>query len=143
MRTAAWHTAPQIALRDYFKKLVGGRSIYKVLVKVESNNIQSEKEVLIFQSCPTLSDPMDCRPSGSSVHGISQARILEWVAISFSNASSWPLSAHFTKRFLLRRSKMSVNTRSHFWWKYIERRVKSDPHSYLNTSCLNIHIIFH
>ena len=38
----------------------------------------------------TLSDPMDCRPSGSSVHGISQARILEWVAMSFSRGSSQP-----------------------------------------------------
>ena len=36
------------------------------------------------QSCPTLCDPMDCSLSGSSVHGILQARILEWVAISFS-----------------------------------------------------------
>ena len=36
------------------------------------------------QSCPTLCDPVDCSPSGSSVHGILQARILEWVAISFS-----------------------------------------------------------
>ena len=34
--------------------------------------------------------PMDCSPSGSSVHGISQARMLEWVAISFSRGSSWP-----------------------------------------------------
>ena len=38
------------------------------------------------KSCPTLCDPVDCSPSGSSVHGILQARILEWVAISFSNA---------------------------------------------------------
>ena len=36
-----------------------------------------------FQSCPTLCDPMDCRPPDSSVHGISQARILEWVAIAY------------------------------------------------------------
>ena len=36
------------------------------------------------QSCPTLCDPMDCSPPGSSAHGILQARILEWVAISFS-----------------------------------------------------------
>ena len=43
-----------------------------------------------LQSCPTLCDPMDCSPPGSSVHGISQARILEWVAISFSTGSSWP-----------------------------------------------------
>ena len=42
------------------------------------------------QSCPTLCDPMDCSPPGSSVHGISQARILECVAISSSRASSQP-----------------------------------------------------
>ena len=39
-----------------------------------------------LQSCPTLSDPMDCSPPGSPVPGILQARTLEWVAISFSNA---------------------------------------------------------
>ena len=37
-----------------------------------------------LQSCPTLRDPMDCSPAGSSVHGIFQARILEWGAIAFS-----------------------------------------------------------
>ena len=41
----------------------------------------------VTQSCPTLSDPMDCSPSGSPIYGISQARILEWVAISFSRGS--------------------------------------------------------
>ena len=40
--------------------------------------------VLFTQSCPTLHDPMDCSPSGSSAHGILQARILEWIAIPFS-----------------------------------------------------------
>ena len=38
----------------------------------------------IAQSCPTLSDPMDCSLPGSSIHGIFQARVLEWVAIAFS-----------------------------------------------------------
>ena len=42
------------------------------------------------QSCPTLCDPMDCRLPGSSVHGILQVTILEWVAVSFSRGSSWP-----------------------------------------------------
>ena len=42
------------------------------------------------QLCPTLCDPMDCSPPGSSVHGIVQARILEWVAISYSRGSSQP-----------------------------------------------------
>ena len=40
--------------------------------------------VLVAQSCPTLSNPKDCSPPGSPVHGILQARILEWVAIPFS-----------------------------------------------------------
>ena len=42
------------------------------------------------QLCPTLCDPMDCSPPGSSVHGILQARILEWVAIFSSRGSSQP-----------------------------------------------------
>ena len=44
----------------------------------------------VAQSCPTLCDPLDCSPPGSSVHGILQARILEWVVISFSRGSSRP-----------------------------------------------------
>ena len=47
--------------------------------------VQSESEVT--QSCPTPSDPMDCSLPGSSVHGIFQARVLEWVAIAFSDAA--------------------------------------------------------
>ena len=45
---------------------------------------ESERKVLGIQSCPTLGDSVDCSLPGSSVHGIFQARILEWVAISFS-----------------------------------------------------------
>ena len=44
----------------------------------------------VAQSCPTLCDPMDCILPGSSIDGIFQAKILEWVAISFSRRSSWP-----------------------------------------------------
>ena len=44
--------------------------------------------VLVAQSCQTLCDPTDCSPPGSSVRGILQARILEWVAISFYRGSS-------------------------------------------------------
>ena len=45
---------------------------------------------LVTQSCPTLCKPMDCNPSGSSLHGIFQARILEWVTICYSRGSSPP-----------------------------------------------------
>ena len=46
-----------------------------------------------LQSCPTLCDPIDGSPLGSSVPGILRARILEWVAISFSNASKWKVKS--------------------------------------------------
>ena len=45
--------------------------------------VKSESEVA--QSCPTLTDPMDYSPPGSSIHGIFQATVLEWGAIAFSN----------------------------------------------------------
>ena len=45
---------------------------------------------LVTQSCLTLCEPMNCSPPASSVHGILQARILEWVALSFSRGSSQP-----------------------------------------------------
>ena len=47
--------------------------------------VKSEREVT--QSYPTLSDPMDCNLPGSSIHGIFQARVLEWGAIAFSGIS--------------------------------------------------------
>ena len=53
--------------------------------------VKSESEVA--QSCPTLSDPMDCSLPGSSIHGIFQARVLEWGAIAFSEY------AHAAKSF--------------------------------------------
>ena len=53
----------------------------KLYLKATNLNVHC---VSVAQSCPTLRDPMDCSPQGSSVHGILQARILEWVAISFS-----------------------------------------------------------
>ena len=59
--------------------------------------VKSESEVA--QSCPTLSDPMDCSLPGSSVHGISQARVLEWGAIAFSQiyhkGSKYQCSNHY------------------------------------------------
>ena len=59
--------------------------------------------VCVTQLCPTLCNPLDCSPPGSSVHEILQARILEWVAIPFSTGSSQPRHqtrvSHFAVRF--------------------------------------------
>ena len=49
-----------------------------------------KSQIEVTQSCPTLCNSMDCKLPSSSIHGLSQARILEWVAISFSRRSSRP-----------------------------------------------------
>ena len=59
-----------------------------VLSPSNSHTLQQESESEVAQSCPTLCDPIDYSPPGSSIHGIFQARVLEWVAISFSKGSS-------------------------------------------------------
>ena len=61
----------------------------------------TEREVA--QSCPTLSDPMDCSLPGSSVHGIFQAIVLEWIAISFSKESSQPRDQTWVSHIVDRR----------------------------------------
>ena len=59
-----------------------------VMYSCESLTIKkAEKKSEVAHSCPTLCDAMDCSLLGSSVHGILQARILEWVAIAFSMSS--------------------------------------------------------
>ena len=55
--------------------------------------VKSESEVA--QSCPTLRDPMDCSPPGSSIHGTFQARVLEWGAIAFSEYFLWYVAKSF------------------------------------------------
>ena len=55
----------------------------------------------LLQSCPTLCDPIDCSPSGSPVPGILQARTLEQVAISFSNALKWKVKVKLLSRVRL------------------------------------------
>ena len=57
--------------------------------------VESEREVA--QSCPTPSNPMDCSLPGSSVHGIVQARVLEWGAIAFSAFAQIHIKAFITE----------------------------------------------
>ena len=59
---------------------------------------KSEKWKEVAQSCPTLSDPMDCDPPSSCVHGIFQARVLEWSAIAFSRQTLGLLIYHWPKQ---------------------------------------------
>ena len=79
--------------RDLFKKLRDtNRTFHAKMGSMKDRNGMdlTESESEVAQSCLTLCDPMDCSLPGSSVHGILQARILEWVAISFSRGSSQP-----------------------------------------------------
>ena len=64
--------------------------VIKVLYETTHYGCESEVKREVAQSCLTLCDPMDCSLPGSSVRGIFQARVLEWVAISFSRGSSGP-----------------------------------------------------
>ena len=59
------------------------------IIKADDHQIECYV-YLVAQSGLTLCNPIDCSPPGSSVHGIPQTRILEWVAIPFSRGSSWP-----------------------------------------------------
>ena len=78
-------------------------------------------EIEVAQSCLTLCDPMDCSLSGSSVYGIFQARVLEWIAISFSRESSrsrnrTPVSHIAGRRFTIwaTREALASSSRNHF-----------------------------
>ena len=66
------------------------RQKFSKLVTPENKLFSAESESEVAQLCSTLCDPMDYSLSGSSIHGIFQARVLEWVAISFSRGSSRP-----------------------------------------------------
>ena len=62
--------------------------VYRIKYKLWGLVHRTFHEVIVIQSCPILCDLMECSPPGSSVRGILQARIMEWVAISFSRGSS-------------------------------------------------------
>ena len=75
-------------------------------------NIEGESEVV--KLCPTLCDPMECSLPGSSVHGIFQARKLEWVAISLSRGSSRPRGRTWVSHIVGRRFTVWVTREAHF-----------------------------
>ena len=71
---------------------IWSKSYFTVIKKIKCYNIQYHAAAAAaksLQSCPTLCNPIDSSPPGSPVPGILQARTLEWVAISFSNARKW------------------------------------------------------
>ena len=76
------------------------------------------KESEVAQSCPTLCDSMGCSLPGSSVHGIFQARVLEWVAISFSRGSSQTMDRTWVSRSAGRRFTIWATREA--WWSQLK-----------------------
>ena len=79
-------------------------------VKIESE---------VTQLCPTLSDPMDCGLPGSSVHGIFQARVLEWGAIAFSSCLVYFKNLPTLLQVLLFHSFLMLSNNSYYGWRTI------------------------
>ena len=89
------------------------------------------QSVSVAQSCPTLCNPIDCSLPGSSVHEILQARILEWVAISFSRGSSWPRDQTLISLFVGR-----------FFTSWATRGAKQYPVTSMLASSSLLHFIY-
>ena len=75
----------------YWHLMSGGQGCSYVSYNVQNSLHNDNCVCLVTQFCQTLCNPVDCSLPGSSVHGISQARMLEWVAIFSSRESSWPM----------------------------------------------------
>ena len=92
MRLLGWRVSlvlgPWLLLSCWSSREMMSQCLWQPLAHLCLKWKESESEVT--QLCLTVCDPVDCSPPGSSVHGILQARILEWVAISFPRVSSQP-----------------------------------------------------
>ena len=104
-RSIPWMTA-------WMPRMEGGRGLSELLWRCECEH---EREVA--QTCPTLCDPMDCSLPGSSVHGIFQAMVLEWIAISFSKGSSQPRDRTRVSRIIDRRFTLWATREVWVAWK--------------------------
>ena len=104
-----WRFIESSPRRLFFHFINGKKWLREWLMPVHKTQSQTPNMVLLSIVCALLLliscsvashsflDPVDCSPPGSSVHGMSQARILEWVAIPFSRGSSWPRDqTHFS-----------------------------------------------
>ena len=78
---AYWHSQTTVCFQDFSYAFT-----YFILNLKCLNTPYYAAAAKSLQSCPTLCDPVDCSPPGSSVHGIFQARVLEWGAIAFSDS---------------------------------------------------------
>ena len=100
--TSCWILMKYLKINDRGKKeKIRSRHLYKFSAVTEGESVQPKPHSLrsenfifiseVTQSCPTLCDPMDSSLPGSSIHGIFQARVPEWVAVSFSRYYVWKI----------------------------------------------------
>ena len=121
---------------DIWRPSVSTRMGWSVYVHMHGKKVK----VLVAQSCPTLCDPMDYSPPGSSVHRILQARILEWVAISFSRGSSWPRDR--TQVFCITGRLLTIWTIWSWLWPYVQGSCTyAYTHAYTHT--IQTYIVFY
>ena len=132
-------TAPCLSylLEPYVWKLLSHIRLFATL-----RTVQWVSEVA--QSCPTLCDPMDCSLQGFCVHGIFQARVLEWVVISFSRESSWLRDRTRVSHVAGRRFNVWANYTGHGilqarileWVAFPFSRGSSWPRNWTGVSCI-------
>ena len=94
---------------------------------------------LVTQSCLTLCDPMDCNLLASSVHGISQARILEWIAITSSRGSSQPGTPTWVSWSPAWAGRFSLYHRDNIWEKVEMRSCTKDTLVFILIIPISIH----
>ena len=120
-------------LKDCYHLFCGKFTWMGVILKYLANSKYGEVKRWseVAQSCLTLCDPVDSSPPGSSTHGILQARVLEWVSISFSRVSSRPRDLTQVSHIAGRRFNLWATREAHskysiwllldwkFWWDLI------------------------
>ena len=100
-RQSLYRLSHQILVSCLFSLQLGTLMSTMILKPVQPNLHTAAAAAKSLQSCPTLCDPIDGSPPGSPVPGIVQARTLEWVAISFSNAWKWKIKVKSLSRIRL------------------------------------------
>ena len=106
----------------------------QILWEDEIQSWQEDSESEVAQLCPTLWDPMDCSLPGSSLHGIFQARTLEWVAISFSNMIPNLVHGIFIYLFIIFGCVVSL---------CLSERVMLETLSFLSSWSQALHVVIH
>ena len=96
IRASNWYSSTHHPPKEY--KRTREQTFYNMIKTKLAAAAAAAAVAKSLQSCPTLRDPRDGSPPGSSVPGILQARTLEWVAISFSNAGKWKVKVKSLSR---------------------------------------------